>query len=80
MIREGESCDWTTKFCSLMGTGTIEIVTDYKKKIEGLDILMKQHGKNQNTYNEKLVEFIVILKLKIKEITGKQSGKWKKLR
>jgi nitroimidazol reductase NimA-like FMN-containing flavoprotein (pyridoxamine 5'-phosphate oxidase superfamily) len=76
IIREGESCDWTTKFRSLMGIGTVEIVNDYEEKIKGLDILMKQHGKYENTYKRKLVEFALVLKLHIEEVTGKQSGDW----
>ncbi len=76
IIRTGESCDCTTKFRSLMGTGTVEIVTDYDEKIEGLDILMKQHGKHENSYNNKLVDFALVLKLMIEDVTGKQSGDW----
>ena len=80
VIREGESCDWTTEFISIMGVGTIEIVSDFENKIKGLDILMKQHGKEKNSYSENLVKSVVILKLTIKELAGKQSGDWKILK
>ena len=76
VIREGESCDWTTKFRSLMGTGSIEIINDFSEKEKGLEIIMQQHGKEINSYDKKLVEFIVILKLTIDEVTGKQTGDW----
>ena len=74
VIREGKSCDWTTKFRSLMGKGTIDILTNHDEKVKGLDILMEQHGKSNNSYKQKLLDFVVILKLKIEELTGKQSG------
>lgn len=76
VIKEGESCDWTTKFRSLMGIGTVTIINDYDEKIKGLDIIMKQHGKMENSYNKKLVNNMVILKLAIEQVTGKQSGNW----
>lgn len=76
IMDEGDSCDCTTKYRSLMGVGFVDILTDYNDKIHGLDILMKQHGRDQNSYKKKLVDNMVILKLNIHEVTGKQSGKW----
>jgi len=71
------SCDWSINYRSLIGYGTMEIVTDFDKKQSGLDIIMKQHGKSENNiYKKSNVEAIVILKLHIEQITGKQSGDW----
>ena len=76
LIKKEISCDWTTKYRSIMGTGKIEIVTDTANKREGLDILMKQHGREVNTYEDKAVKRIVVLKLAINSLTAKQSGDW----
>lgn len=70
------SCKWTTKYRSIMGTGSIEIIDDLDKKIEGLDIIMQQHGKMENSYNEKHLQNIFILKLYIASLSAKQSGNW----
>jgi len=71
------SCDWSINYRSLIGYGTIDIITDFVEKQAGLDIIMKQHGKSENNiYKKSNVEAIVILKLNIEQITGKQSGDW----
>ena len=70
-------CDWGTKYRSVIGYGSIDFVTDFEQKKEGLDILMAQYGKkDHNSFKDKQVEFIVILKLNIDEVTGKQLGNW----
>lgn len=77
IIRPDLSCEWTTKYRSVIGYGTVELVEDFEEKKRGLDIIMAQHGrKDGNIYKDKQVEFIVILKISIDEISGKQSGDW----
>ncbi len=76
LIKKEVSCDWTTSYRSIMGTGKIEIITNTEAKINGLDILMKQHGRNENTYTKKAVKKIVILKLNINSLSAKQSEKY----
>ena len=74
-LETGEkSCEWTTNYRSLLGTGTIEMLTDVDAKIKGLDVLMQHHGKMENTYVPSLVNRLVVLKLTIAELTGKQHG------
>jgi hypothetical protein len=77
VIKRELSCEWSTKYRSLIGYGTIDIITDFEQKKKGLDIIMAHYGKpDNNIYKDKQVEFIVILKLNIDQITGKQSGDW----
>jgi uncharacterized protein len=74
IIEKHVSCDWATKYRSLIGYGTIEIVTDFKQKEHGLDIIMAQYGKKENNiYKDQQIEKMVILKLSIDHLTGKQS-------
>jgi len=73
IIKGDKPCDWGTKFRSVIGYGTIEFVTETAEKIKGLDIIMSQYGKTGiNKYSDKEVNNVLILKLDIKEITGKQ--------
>ena len=73
IIRGEKPCDWGTKYRSVIGYGTIEFITDLSGKREGLDIIMSHYGKTgNNEYSEKEVENVLILKLHIEEITGKQ--------
>ena len=76
LIKAEQSCDWTTKYRSIIGTGTIDIITDFDKKVKALDILMQHHGKQENTYKEKAVNKVVVLKLNIINLSGKQSEEY----
>jgi nitroimidazol reductase NimA-like FMN-containing flavoprotein (pyridoxamine 5'-phosphate oxidase superfamily) len=73
IIKDEVSCKWTTKYRSIIGTGEMEIVTDTEEKIAGLDCIMAQHGKTDNAYNSSAVNYIVVLKLRINSMAGKQS-------
>ena len=77
IIKKDIPCEWSTKYRSLIGYGTIEIITDDEQKKHGLDIIMAHYAKTTNNiYKEKKLEKIVILKLRIEQVTGKQSGNW----
>lgn len=68
-------CNWTMEYCSLIGTGTIEIITEVTEKKKGLDIIMSGFGRDSdNLYDDRATERIVVLKLAIKEISAKWSG------
>jgi nitroimidazol reductase NimA-like FMN-containing flavoprotein (pyridoxamine 5'-phosphate oxidase superfamily) len=80
-IIEGEvACKWSTLYRSVVGYGNVEIVTDLEEKKRGLEIIMAQHGAPEKIeFDRKELEFIVILKLSITTMTGKQSGNWNKI-
>jgi len=66
---------------SVVGYGNVEIVTEFEDKKRALEIIMTQHGAaGKMEFESKEVEFIVVLKLKIESITGKQSSNWNKLK
>ena len=77
IVKKDISCEWATKYRSLIGHGTVEIITDFEQKKHGLDIIMSQHGKAENNvYKENQIEKMVILKLTIENVSGKQSKNW----
>jgi hypothetical protein len=77
IVRKDEPCKWTTKYRSLIGHGNIEIISDTESKKIGLNIIMSKYGYDgQGKYNEGSLSRMVLLKLKIEKITGKQSGNW----
>jgi uncharacterized protein len=79
---EGDiACRWSTMYRSVIGYGKVEIVTGFDEKKQALDIIMQQHGAPANMeFDPKEVEFIVVLKLTIDSMTGKQSSNWNRLR
>ncbi|MCT4603146.1 MAG: pyridoxamine 5'-phosphate oxidase family protein [Marinifilum sp.] len=76
IIKHTESCQWTTKYRSIVGIGEVELIDDFDQKTLGLDVIMNHSGKADNTYNSKAVDKVLILKVNIKEISGKQAGEW----
>ena len=79
IIEHEQSCQWTTRYRSIIGVGVMEIVTEYEEKKKGLDAIMTHYGRTEHTdYGGKSLENLVILKLKILNLTAKQSGNWEK--
>jgi nitroimidazol reductase NimA-like FMN-containing flavoprotein (pyridoxamine 5'-phosphate oxidase superfamily) len=77
IVKNEIPCTWGTKYRSVIGYGTIELLTDPDQKTEGLDIIMAHYGKtDKNIFQDKQIGNVLILKLKIEEITGKQLGNW----
>ena len=80
IIEDEVACKWSTMYRSVVGYGNVEIVADFAEKSKGLEIIMKQHGaKGKQEFEKKEVDFIVLLKLSISTMTGKQSGNWNRL-
>ncbi len=75
VIPAEKPCGWTTKYRSIMGTGTIRIEKDLQLKKKGLDLIMAKYGATQPyVYDEKNLDRMVILVVKIETLSGKQSG------
>jgi len=76
VLKYDVACKWTTRYRSIIGYGTIKIITDKEEKTRGMDIIMAQHGgPEKNTYNSSF-ERMVILELDIERLTAKQAGEW----
>lgn len=77
VVKKDNPCDWSTSYRSIIGYGSVELITDSEKKKEGLDIILAHYGRTDtNLYPDKSLEEVIILKLSIEEMTGKQSGDW----
>ena len=77
VVKGEEACDWTTRYRSVVGYGTMEILTDGKSKQEGLEVIMAQHGAPElDKFDEGNLKRMVILKLRITSLSGKQSSNW----
>lgn len=67
-----QACDWSMNYKSVIGYGEVKILTDKNQMVHGLDILMKQYaGEADFSYNAKLLERMVMLKLTVDSISGK---------
>jgi len=77
IVKGNEACDWTTRYRSVVGYGTVEILSDETSKQEGLEVIMAQHGAPEHVdFDTKNLKRMVILKLRITSLVGKQSSNW----
>src|SRR5512133_1116029 len=77
IVKDAIPCNWSARYRSVMGQGTIEILEDKQSKITGLDLIMRKYDAQMElTYDDAVLARMLILKLTIESVTGKQSGNW----
>jgi nitroimidazol reductase NimA-like FMN-containing flavoprotein (pyridoxamine 5'-phosphate oxidase superfamily) len=75
LVTAEKACGHTTKYKSVICSGTIAPVVETEQKIAGLNVIMNQHTGNSNwDFPEAALSKIIVLKIDIKEMTGKTSG------
>ncbi len=80
IIDNEDPCKWSTAYRSIIGQGKVQIITDFEQKQEALKVIMKQHGADDDMlFNENQVKSLVILKINIITLSGKQSANWNRL-
>jgi [ribosomal protein S5]-alanine N-acetyltransferase len=77
IIKNDKACKWATSYRSIVGYGKIEILDDITQKQQGLEIIMSHNGAPELIeFEPKQTDAVLILKLTIDSLTGKQSGNW----
>ena len=80
IVRDENPCKWTTVYRSVVGSGVVEIINDVGLKKQGLNVIMRHHGADGPfKFEDREVGNMLILKLSISEMTGKQSGNWERI-
>jgi nitroimidazol reductase NimA-like FMN-containing flavoprotein (pyridoxamine 5'-phosphate oxidase superfamily) len=74
LVKGEKACSWTAKYASVIGTGRASIVDDRAGKEKGLSILMKQYSDEDYNFSGENLDGVVIIKVRIEEMTGKSSG------
>jgi nitroimidazol reductase NimA-like FMN-containing flavoprotein (pyridoxamine 5'-phosphate oxidase superfamily) len=69
-----QACKWSMKYRSVIGFGTASIVEETDARKKALDVIMRQYGDREYTYDDKIVELTVVVRLEITSMTGKESG------
>ena len=65
------ACKYGTSYSSVMGRGTIEVLTDPAEKMQALTILMKTQTGKDFEFTEKLVSVVSCMKITVSEYTAK---------
>jgi nitroimidazol reductase NimA-like FMN-containing flavoprotein (pyridoxamine 5'-phosphate oxidase superfamily) len=75
LITNDIPCTWSFKYRSVIGYGKIDIISDKEEKITGMNVIMARYlEKDKLIYKDSALDAMVVLKLTIDEMEGKQSG------
>jgi len=70
-----EPCSWGMRYRSAIAFGTASVVEDPAEKRRALDLIMEHYGGGAPSgYPEGLVEKILIIKIELEQMTGKQAN------
>jgi nitroimidazol reductase NimA-like FMN-containing flavoprotein (pyridoxamine 5'-phosphate oxidase superfamily) len=77
IIKKDTACEWSAKYRSVMGRGTVFFENDSHFKEEALAMIMVKYGAvSKPVFNQNSLDRTVILKIKIDSLSGKESGQW----
>ncbi|HEY5570906.1 MAG TPA: pyridoxamine 5'-phosphate oxidase family protein [Bacteroidales bacterium] len=80
LLKGEKACRWSAVYRSIVGYATVEIITDFELKRQGLEIIMAHNGAPELIdFEPKLIDAVLILKLHIDSLTGKKSSNWDRL-
>jgi len=75
IVKGHRACSWGMKYVSVIGFGQAFFIEDDIGKKKALDILMEKYaGRSGFSYADDELEKIIIIDVKIDQISGKQSG------
>ncbi len=74
LVPGDKPCSWSMRYFSVIGVGVMSIQTTAAEKRHGLNVIMgKFEGKSDYPFADSALKDLLILKLKIKSMTGKKS-------
>ncbi len=73
LIEGVKGCSWSASYRSVMGTGRATILTEPAEKKVGLKILMAQYSDREYEFSDSDLERIVVIRVDIEEMSGKES-------
>ena len=67
-------CSYAMRFRSVLVYGQIEFIEDWDKKIEAMNIVMRNYTDREFTFNTPAIREVCVYKVVITEMTGKMLG------
>ncbi|MCJ7773416.1 MAG: pyridoxamine 5'-phosphate oxidase family protein [Desulfobacterales bacterium] len=74
IIPSDKACTFGMKYLSVIGFGKASFIDDDTKKQKALDVIMRQYSGKSWNYSDEFINHILVIKVDIDSITGKQSG------
>ena len=67
------ACNYTARFQSVVGSGTVSIVSEMEEKKLGLSLLMEHNvDKREWVFQEKMLEAVTVFKLEVAKLSCKE--------
>ena len=73
VIQSAKACKWGMKYRSVIGLGTASFIAEDDLKRQAFDIIMDQYADGSFSYEEASLKSVIIIKVEIHSMTGKQS-------
>jgi nitroimidazol reductase NimA-like FMN-containing flavoprotein (pyridoxamine 5'-phosphate oxidase superfamily) len=74
IVSNESPCRWNMRYRSVIGVGKASLLDDPEHKRKALDIIMKHYAGPPSDYAAAKMERMLIIKVEIESMTGKQSG------
>ena len=66
-------CKWNMRYQSVIGFGQAVLLEDSTEKKRALDVIVRHYGGTPAAYDEKLIDGLAVIKVKIDSMKGKAS-------
>lgn len=74
VIASEKPCSWTVKYRSVIGMGRASILESDEGKTRALQLIVRQYSGNEFSFSKSALDSVLVVKITIENITGKQSG------
>jgi len=66
-------CDWSCRYRSVIGWGSVSVVEEREEKRRGLEVLSQHYSERREAVAEGRLSGVVVLRIDIESITGKRA-------
>jgi nitroimidazol reductase NimA-like FMN-containing flavoprotein (pyridoxamine 5'-phosphate oxidase superfamily) len=74
VVKAESPCGWSLRYRSVIGFGRAVLVEAPEEKRRGLEIILRHHGGDPSALPERSLDGVSLIRIEIREMTGKQSG------
>ncbi len=76
IVKGNKPCSWSTRYFTVIGEGTAELVQDSRQKIHGLNIILRQYDQDSGAYpfSEQEISTVLVYRITLDSLVGKKSG------
>ncbi len=74
VVGDDKPCGWTMKYRSVIGVGKAYILERDEEKARGLNLIMRQYSEGEPSFDFEKLSSVLIVKIDIESITGKEYG------